>query len=152
MKGDQNTTVPTTSSTTNGHAHINDNNNALTNNGDGDSSSEADSEVDFDPSAPETLHQRVTFLTTRVRELKRELRESRAEIASLRGVVREHAARELREKADVGIQCHVIAPEGHGWTEVTEEQENGGGTGLSISESIREAAQKVQVGLPSSCD
>ena len=116
-------------------------------NGDGahqEDSSDADSEFDFDPSAPETLQQRVTLLTTRVRELKRELRASQAEVSSLRGVIRERAAKELREKADVGIQVHIVAPEGHGWTEVTE-QENGEGAGLSISESIREAAQKVQV-------
>ena len=120
--------------TTNGAAHNNDN----------DDTSDADSEVDFDPSAPETLHQRVSFLTTRVRELKRELRDSQAEVASLRGIIQQHAAKEFREKADVGIQVHIVAPEGHGWTEVTE-QENGDGAGLSISESIREAAQKVQV-------
>ena len=106
-------------------------------------SSDEDSDVDFNPSAPETLHDRVSHLATRVRFLKRKLREANEEIASLRGVVRENAAKELREKVDVGIQCHVVAPEGHGWTEVTEQ--DGQSTGLSISESIRQAAQKVQV-------
>ena len=111
-----------------------------TTNGDLHSSSSSSSEINFDPSAPETLQECVSSLSTRVRQLKRKLREAEKEIASLRFVVRENAARELREKVSIGIQCEVIAPEGHGWTEVTEKHE-----GLSISESIRQAANKVQV-------
>lgn len=110
-------------------------------NGDAASSSSS-SEVDFDPSAPETLQERVTTLSARVRQLKRKLIEAHKEIAALQLVVRENAAKELREKIDVAVQCHVIAPEGHGWTEVTEK--DGEEAGISISDSIRDAANKVQ--------
>ena len=106
------------------------------------SSSSSSSEIEFDPSAPETLQERVTSLSSHVRQLKRKLREAQKEIASLRVVVRENEEKAWRGKASVAVQCDAVAPEGHGWTEVTEKEE---GAGLSISESIRQAANKVQV-------
>lgn len=114
----------------------------------GDNSSSSSSEIEFDPSAPETLQERVTSLSSRVRQLKRKLKESEKEIASLREIVRENAARELRDKVDACVQCDFVAPEGHGWTEVTEQECDG--AAFSISDSIRDAANKVQVG-PVSC-
>jgi len=78
------------------------------------SSSSSSSEIEFDPSAPETLQERVTSLSSHVRQLRRKLREAQKEIASLRVVVRENEAKAWRGKASVGVQCDVVAPEGHG--------------------------------------
>jgi hypothetical protein len=68
--------------------------------------------------------------------LTQKLRDANQEIEALRKIVRENAAKDLREKVSVGIQCDAIPPDGHGWT--------AGNAAISISESIRQAAQDAQ--------